>query len=321
MKKIKKRLALIAVVLTVIIACSGCGREYVEGSKDYSITLITMDQMDVHWVNVNAGVEDAIAELEADGYTITYNWYAPDTKDNGKQIEQIDMAVSNRSDIIMIAVNDPNACNQALQEAMNDGTRVIYIDSAATLEGEATFATDNYAAGQMAAEELLSVMSEAGITEGQIGLVSAQAGVQSCVDRVDGFCSIIEDTDFTVSEVQYSEGDTSTAQEMATNLINNGAVALFGANEAATIGCGNAATEAVNKVYAVGFDNSSANRALVRKDAIQAYMAQNPYDMGYQGMMAAVDILDGADYDGLVTDTGVTVVTSENVEEFAEDDD
>ena len=275
-----------------------------------------MDQMDVHWVNVNAGVEDAIADLEKDGYTIHYNWYAPDTKDNAKQIEQIDMAVSNRSDVIMIAVNDPNACNQALKEANRDGARIIYIDSPATYKGEATFATNNYAAGEQAGEEMLKILEEAGITEGTIGLVSAQAGVQSCVDRVDGFCKALEGTGFTPSEVQYSEGDTAKAQELATNLINNGAVALYGANEAATIGCGNAAREAKEKIYCVGFDNSSANRALVCKDAVQAYMAQNPHEMGEQAMKAAVRLLDGEALNGEVTDTGVSIVTTENVDEF-----
>lgn len=314
----KKRIISVAAAMLCILAlgCTGCGREFVQGSKDYNITLITMDQMDVHWVNVNAGVKDAIAELEEEGYTIHYNWYAPDTKDNAKQIEQIDMAVSNRSDVIMIAVNDPNVCNQALKEANQDGARIIYIDSPATFEGEATFATNNYAAGEQAGQEMLKIMEEAGITEGTIGIVSAQAGVQSCVDRVDGFCKALEGTGFTPGEVQYSEGDTTKAQELATNMINNGAVGLYGANEAATIGCGNAAREAKEKIYCVGFDNSSANQALVEKGAVQAYMAQNPHEMGKQAMKAAVKLLDGESLNGQVVDTGVSVVTIDNVKDF-----
>ena len=292
MGKMKKFMAA-AVLLSLAVGCTGCGEDSAKKEKEYNVTLITMDQMDVHWVNVNAGVEDAISELEKDGYTINYNWYAPDTKDN-----------------------DPNACNQALKEASADGAKIIYIDSPATFEGEATFATDNYAAGEQAGEEMLKVLDEAGITEGTIGLVSAQAGVQSCVDRVDGFCKALEGTGFTPSEVQYSEGDTAKAQELATNLINNGAVAMYGANEAATIGCGNAARDAKTKVYCVGFDNSSANRALVQKDAVQAFMAQNPHEMGEQAMKAAVRMLDGENLGGEVTDTGVSVVTAENVDEF-----
>ena len=123
MEKMKKFMVA-AVLLSLAVGCTGCGEDSAKKEKEYNVTLITMDQMDVHWVNVNAGVEDAISELEKDGYTINYNWYAPDTKDNAKQIEQIDMAVSNRSDVILIAVNDPNACNQALKEA--SATKLYY---------------------------------------------------------------------------------------------------------------------------------------------------------------------------------------------------
>lgn len=314
----RKKLFSVFLVITLLCSflCTGCGREYVAGSKDYNITLITMDQMDVHWVNVNAGVKSAIEEAEAEGYKINYNWYAPDVKDNAKQIEQIDMAASNRSDLIIIAVNDPVACNAALNEVAKEGTKIIYVDSAGTFEGEATFATDNYAAGELAGEEMLRILEEAGISEGTIGIVSAQAGVQSCIDRVDGFCKALEGTGFTPSETQYSEGDTAKAQELATNMLNNGAVALFGANEAACVGCGNAARDAKEKVYCVGFDNSSANRALVRKGVVQAFMAQNPKDMGSEALKAALRVLDGEELGGAVTDTGVSVVMQDNVDEF-----
>ena len=113
-----------AVLLSLAVGCTGCGEDSAQKEKEYNVTLISMDQMDVHWVNVNAGVEDAISELEKDGYTINYNWYAPDTKDNAKQIEQIDMAVNKRSDVIQIAVNDPNPSNKALIEASTDGAKI-----------------------------------------------------------------------------------------------------------------------------------------------------------------------------------------------------
>ncbi len=82
-----KKIMTAAVLLSLAVGCTGCGENSVKKEKEYNVTLITMDQMDVHWVNVNAGVEDAISELEKDGYTINYNWYAPDTKDNAKQRE------------------------------------------------------------------------------------------------------------------------------------------------------------------------------------------------------------------------------------------
>lgn len=72
MGKMKKWIAA-AVLLSMAVGGTGCGEGSAKKEKEYNVTLITMDQMDVHWVNVNAGVEDAISELEKEGYTINYN--------------------------------------------------------------------------------------------------------------------------------------------------------------------------------------------------------------------------------------------------------
>lgn len=316
MKKKKIMSLLITLVMLVALCCTGCQEKYKKGSKNYNITLITMDRMDTYWVSMDSGVKDAIKDLKKDGYTIQYNWYGADTKDNAKQIEQIDMAASNRSNVILIAVNDPTACNAALKEVDEDGTGIIYVDAAASYKGMATFCTDNFAAGQQAGKEMIRILQEAGITKGEIGIVSAQNGVESCMNRINGFRDALKGTDYTTSEVQYSEGDTSKAQEMGTNMINNGAVALFGVTGQASVGCGNAARDAQNKIYCVGFDSSSAVLALVKSGAIQSLIAQNPYEMGYEGLKAAVEAMDGKKLNGEVKDIDVSIVTPENVDDF-----
>lgn len=47
---------------------------------NYKVTLITMDQMDQHWVNVDKGCKEAVAELG----NVDYNWLAPDVKDDAQ---------------------------------------------------------------------------------------------------------------------------------------------------------------------------------------------------------------------------------------------
>ena len=92
---------------------------------------------------------------------------------------------------------------------------------------------------------------------------------------------MIEESNFTTSEVQYSDGDTSKAQELSTNLINNGAVALFGVTGQASVGCGNAARDAQTKIPCIGFDTTSTVLTLVESEVIQAVIAQDPHAMGY----------------------------------------
>ena len=103
-----------------------------------------------------------------------------------------------------------------------------------------------------------------GVTEGTIGIVDAQAGVQSCQDRYDGFASVFKDTKFVLGERQYSDGDNSKAQELANTLINNGVIAIYGTNDGATNGAAAAVKDAINNgmnIYCVGWDKSDSNIA------------------------------------------------------------
>lgn len=315
MKKVWALILALVMVMS-LVACGGSG----EASDDtIDITLITMDQMDVHWVKLEAAAKAKVEALQAEGKNINYTWLAPEKKDNAQQIAMIETATNNGADVIVISVNDSTACNDALQAALDKGIKLIYVDATASLEASATFATDNYAAGAKAGEAMLGYMAEAGVTEGQIGLVSAQAGVQSCIDRVDGFVSAFEGTPYTFSEVQYSDGDAVKAQELTTALIQDGVVAVYGANDGATNGAANAVMEANANgasILCVGFDNSSSNRAHVENGELLAFMAQNPNVMGEKAIEAAVALMEGNELAETLVDTGVSVVTKDNVADF-----
>lgn len=283
------------------------------------IRLITMDQMDVHWVKLAKAAQAKVDEQIAAGVAIDYQWTAPEKKDNAQQIAMIEAATNDGADVIIIAVNDATACNDALQAALDKGIKLIYVDATATLEASATFATNNFAAGAQAGEAMKGYLADKGLTEGTVGIVSAQAGVQSCIDRVDGFKSAFEGTKFTMGETQYSDGDAVKAQELTNALINDGVIAVYGANDGATNGAGNAVKEANSNgkdILCVGFDNSSSNRALVKDGALLAFMAQNPNVMGEKAIEAAVALMQGEALAETQVDTGVSIVSKDNVDKF-----
>lgn len=330
MKKLLAMTLALAMSLS-LVACGGGGNTSTpaagsnaagsnSGSGDsIKITLITMDQMDVHWVKLEKAAKAKVEELQASGVNIEYNWLAPEKKDNAQQIQMIETATNDGSDVIIISVNDSTACNDALQAALDKGIKLIYVDATASLEASATFATDNYAAGAQAGEAMKGYLADANLTEGTIGIVSAQAGVQSCIDRVDGFKSAFEGTAFTMGEVQYSDGDAVKAQELTNALVQDGIIAVYGANDGATNGAANAVKEANANganILCVGFDNSSSNRAHIRDGEMLAFMAQNPNVMGEKAIEAAVELMQGKTLAETQVDTGVSVVTKENVDQF-----
>ena len=278
-------------------------------SSDVKIALITMDSIDQHWVTLNEGAQ---AEAEAEGVTVDF--MSPDTKDDSKQIECVNNAVAGGYNAIMVAANGPDAISGALNEASAAGIKIVYVDSPANVPGEATFATDNKAAGKQAGEEMLKELQAKGVDSGDIGIVNVNASTQSCVDRETGFREAFEGSDYNLLETQYCDGDAAKAQSIAENYITQGVVGIFGANEGSTTGTGNAIKAGGSEIVGVGFDKSDSIKNLILDGNLLCTMAQNPDVMGSKGVEAAVKAVNGEDLGGEVVDTGVTVLNKDNIQ-------
>ena len=271
----------------------------------HKIYLITMDQMDQHWVNVDAGAKKAVEELG----NVDYTWLAPDVKDDAKQIECVNNAVSGGAKAILVAANGPDAITASLEAAANEGVKIVYVDSAANFPGIQTLATDNKAAGKTAGEEMIKALEAKGVTEGKIGIINVNAATASTVAREEGFRSAFEGTKFEILETQYGEGDAVKSKDIGTNYIAQGVVGIFGAKEGSTVGAGHAIQEDGGDVIGVGFDKSDMIMSLINNGYLLATMAQNPDVMGYEGIKTAVKALEGQDTGAENVDTGVSVLT------------
>ena len=277
----------------------------VKASKEWKIALITMDSIDQHWVTLNEGAQKAAGEL---GVSVTF--MSPNTKDDAQQIECVNNAVAGGYDAIMVAANGPDAISSALQEAISSGVKVVYVDSPANVDAEATFSTDNKAAGKTAGEEMIKKLEADGITSGDIGIINVNAATDSCVMREEGFRSAFEGKGYNILETQYGEGDAAKSQSIAENYITQGVVGIFGCNEGSTTGAGNAIKASGNaSIVGVGFDKSDAILNLIEDGYLLCTMAQNPDVMGSEGVKACVSALEGNSLGGAVTDTGVSVIT------------
>ncbi len=274
---------------------------------DTKIALITMDSIDQHWVTLNEGAQKAASELG-----VTVDFMAPNTKDDAQQIECVNNAVAGGYKAIIVAANGPDAISSALKEAASSGVKIVYVDSPANVDAEATFSTDNKVAGTTAGEEMIKALEAAGVTSGDIGIINVNAATDSCVMREEGFRAAFEGSSFNILETQYGEGDAAKSQSIAENYITQGVVGIFGCNEGSTTGTGNAIKAAGNSgIVGVGFDKSDAIQNLIKDGCLLCTMAQNPDVMGYEGVKAAVAAINGESLGGKVTDTGVSVINAE----------
>ena len=274
-------------------------------SQNYKVALITMDSIDQHWITLNEGAQKAAKELG-----VTVDFMAPNTKDDAQQIEQVNNAVAGGYQAIVVAANGPDAISSALKEAAGKGIKVVYVDSPANVDAEATFSTDNTAAGTTAGNEMIKALEAVGVTTGTVGIINVNAATASCVAREEGFRKAFEGKGYTLLETQYGEGDAAKSQGIAENYITQGVVGIFGCNEGSTTGAGNAIkASGKSAIIGVGFDKSDAIMNLINDGNLLCTMAQNPDVMGYEGVKAAVAALEGQGLGGKVADTGVSVLT------------
>ncbi|MEF9941938.1 MAG: substrate-binding domain-containing protein [Lachnospiraceae bacterium] len=314
-KKVLSVLLCAAMVATMVM---GCGEKSDSGTADKKeekagdktkVILITMDSTDQHWVAVDKGAK---AEAEKLG-DVEYKWMAPDKKDDAQQIERINNAVADGANAIMIAANGPDAITAALDDAKSQGVKIIYVDSPANTEAEATFATDNKAAGKTAGEEMMKALEAAGKKDGKIGIVNINASTASTVAREEGFREAFKGSAYELLETQYGEGDAAKSQDIADNYVTEGCIGIFGANEGATVGVGNAVKGAGADIIGVGFDKSDAILSLIKDGSLLCAMSQNPDKMGSMGMDAAVKAVKGEKIAEKEVDTGVSVIDKKSL--------
>ena len=188
----RKLLAMVcAAAMITSMGASVYADEEVKATGDEKIALITMDSIDQHWITLNEG-----AQAEAEELGVTVDFMSPNTKDDAQQIECVNNAVAGGYDAIMVAANGPDAISSALQEAKDQDVKIIYVDSPANVDAEATFSTDNKAAGKTAGEEMKKALEAAGVTSGKIGVINVNAATDSCVNREEGFREAFDGSDF-----------------------------------------------------------------------------------------------------------------------------
>lgn len=269
------------------------------------VYLITMDKKDVFWHIMDRGASDMARMLN-----ITYNWVAPENESVQEQVELINRAVEAGANAIMLAALEPVGVSTAVEDAKAAGVHIIYVDAPAVEEGDIILATDNYQAGRLAAETMLSEFSEIGISGGSIGIISHIPISFTIENRERGFRDVMEeDGRFILLETKYTDGTPEDAQESAKEFIsdNGKLVGLFAVNEGTTVGTGRALAASKDNIIGIGFDINDTIRELIQNGALNAVMVQNPYAMGYLGMAEAVAAIRGLDTGPDFINTGISV--------------
>ena len=308
------RAASLAMVVLFLAGCGGQGAvpEQAATTRSGQIEIAVIPKGLAHqfWLTVKDGAEAAGKEF---GAQIIWQGPAKETEIE-KQINIVRDMINRRVSALVLAACDENALVPTIQRAVNMNIPVITIDSGVLSDLPLSFvATDNIAGARMAADVLARLIGE----EGPVGLIPFVPGAATSEMRERGFKEgIVAYPNITLVATQYCMSDVAKAMDITQDMINANPDlrGIFAANEAAAIGAAQAVRTAgkAGVVKLVAFDASEDEIAALKEGVIQALIVQNPFKMGYVGVKAAIDALEGKPVEKRI-DTGVTVVTQENL--------
>lgn len=294
-----------ALVLCASFCALACNR-----STEKRIAFIPKGRAHVFWQSVHAGAVAAMREEK--GYTIIWNGPASETDYEG-QIKIMDAAINQHVDAICLAPIDKKILVTLVEHASAANIPVIIFDSAVDSElFTAQVATNNYQGGRVAAARVGEILKGAG----KIAEVAVQAGSASTMDREKGFEERIK-SDFpgiTLVDKQYGMADFAQSLKVAENMMTAtpDLTGMFASNESSTVGAVRALKDKKG-LKLVGFDSSPQLIEALRNGVIDSLVVQDPFQMGYKSMKAAVEKLKGGNPER-IQNIDPTLVTKENMD-------
>ena len=280
-----------------------------ETTNDYKISVVLKTLSSEYWGYVKAGCDAAAAEL---GVEVSVVGPGAESDIEG-QVAQIEQQIGAGCDAIICAPNDAGAAANALQAALDQGIPVLSVDTDVGIEGQTTFVgTSNvdaaYEGGKWA-------IGQAGDGAKAV-IIYGQEGDNTSNMRREGYEAACEEAGVTVLDALSGQNTTDGATKTMEDLLNaypDQIDIVLCHNDDTAIGAMNACKNAgVSDVIIVGFDgNASAVDLILAGDLIKATVAQQPYEMGYQAVEAAVEVLNGGTVESVIN-APVEVVTAEN---------
>lgn len=265
------------------------------------------------WKSIHAGALEAAA-----GERAQVMWKGPQREDDREgQVKVVEDFTIRGVEGIVIAPMDDEALVVPLKEAAARGIPVVVIDSGVNWDGRISYvATDNRRGGELAAEELASQLGG----EGKVLMMRFMEGSASTREREEGFLAVIAQHEGieVVSENQYAGATGEGAYQTAENLLgaHSELDGIFCPNESTAFGMLRALQDAgrTDQVCFVGFDASEKLVEGLRAGELHALVVQDPVAMGRRGVETILQHLAGDAVESVV-DTGVGVVTLENMEQ------
>lgn len=311
-----RRLFLVTAALGPYLIACGKKNEGEGSAQKIKIAVIPKGTTHEFWKSVHAGAVKASREL-----SVEIVWKGPLKEDDLKsQIEMVQSFTAQRVSGIVLAPLSDKGLVAPVKAAKEAGIPVVIFDSDLQGDAHSSFvATDNYAAGKLAAEHMIKILGE----KKTVVLLRYQEGSASTANREKGFLDTIKAAPGIVvlSDNQYGGATTESAFATSESLLAaqkaaSGEVGgVFAPNESTTFGMLLALRKAnlAGKIKFIGFDASEKLVQALRESHLDALVLQDPFNIGYLALKTMARKLKGEAIEARI-DTGSKLVTRENID-------
>ena len=293
------------------LALGGCAAAAPTGAR-HRVAIVAKSTRTEFWLSVFAGAQAAAAE-----YNVELDISGPETEEDYEtQNRMVAEAVDAGAEALVFSAIDYENNAAAIDAAAAAGVRIVAIDSNVDSAAVQTYiGTDNYAAGQMAAQAALDAVDG----ELTVGIVNYDISSANGQERERGARDLFEASGRaqvaarinTLAEAGRAQADTEELLRAHTD-IN----VLLAFNEPTSVGAAAAvaAQDLSDAVFLVGFDSNLATVEGLQNGSVDALIVQNPYAMGYLGVESAYRLLSGQGGSLAPTvDTATSIVDLENL--------
>ena len=309
MKGNKRALAALTAALSLLL-CSCTSTSGI--SAPHTVTLIAKSTQTEFWLSVFAGAEAAATE-----YNLDLNIVGPDAEEDYEtQNQMVEEAVQAGTEALVFSAIHYDNNADAIDAAAQKGVKIVAIDSNVDSQAVSTYiGTDNYAAGQMAAQAALARMEgelHVGIINYDISSANGQERERGAVETFtrSGRAQVVSVIN-TLAESHIAQTDTTAllTQHPEINV-------LLAFNEPTSVGAAKAIEnrDAADDIFLVGFDSNVSTVDGLQNGTVDALIGQNPYAMGYLGVESAYKLLTGQSKQVAPTvDTSTQIVDRNNL--------
>jgi ribose transport system substrate-binding protein len=232
----------------------------------------------------------------------------------------LDSVIASKPDAILIAPNDVNAMQRPLEAAKKAGVEVVLVDTTVKNPKFAVseISSDNLGGGKEAFKAVQQLVPGGGKVMG----IGVKPGISTTDARDKGFKDAVAASGgkYTFVGQEYSQNEPAIAAQITTAALakNPDLKAIFASNLFSAQGAATGIKQAgkSGSVVVVGFDAGPDQIKALKDGTVQALIAQQPYQIGVDGVQQAVAKLNGQPTKKKIT-TGFTIITPATVDTAA----